>query len=290
MTDTYFDDGTHLTSATLAGTEAIPMRQAGGGDAYTTPVDLKGYFGVISNASTITTGNLTCAENNVYNCTIAGLTADRNAVLPAPSAAGKQIRLNILDGDATYALIIIGDTGVTVNGGSAATEWSRLFIAGESVTLESTSTSNWNVVTDKRRKCFGVAERQSAQSIDSKTSPNTKILLDASIIDIGGIVDVATNNRINIRRAGNYRITGHGTIEGLDDAERLAVWIAIDGTPINFMTAYNSATSALSAAQLTIAKALTAGQYIELEENHNEGTSQNTSTSYPPFLMVEEVL
>jgi len=104
------------------------------------------------NSSTITASNLTCAEDNVYNCTIAGLTANRNAVLPAPSAAGKQIRLNILDGDDTYVLNIIGDTGVTINGGSAATTWRTLQKKGDSVTLESTSTSNWHVIEDTRRK------------------------------------------------------------------------------------------------------------------------------------------
>jgi hypothetical protein len=260
--------------------------------SYSTVVDrLNAMTALTYNNSTITTANLTCAENNVYNCTIAGLTANRNAVLPAPSAAGKKITINILDGDASYVLIVIGDTGVTINGGSAATEWSRLFIAGESVTLESTSTTNWQVTIDGRKPCLGIAERQAAQSINDVT--NTKIALDAEVYDRGDIVDVATNDRINIRRAGIYDVSGYlGLTFALDDQERSAVFLYIDGVENIRNQSWVSSASANQYATTQVRKiySLTAGQYIELYAYHNEGGAINTDTIYPPSLTVVEIL
>ena len=243
------------------------------------------------NSSTITTANLTCAEENVYNCTIAGLTANRNAVLPAPSAAGKQIRINILDGDATYALIIIGDTGVTINGGSAATEWSRLFIANESVTLESTSTSNWQVIDDGRIPCLGIAQRQSAQSIT--TSTPTKVLIDTSVANIGGIVDVTTNNRIDIRRSGRYDIRLFVSIaNSLDDQEAIEAELYVDGSLVDFRRNYvsNASANQPASAELNSIISLTAAQYVGLWIWHTEGASQNTNTTYYPKIVVKEIL
>jgi hypothetical protein len=94
----------------------------------------------------VTTSNVTLVENTVNNLTIAGLTANRNTVLPAPSAAGKYITVNILDGDDTYFVILIGDTGVSINGGSTATEFHRLQTKGRTATFYSTSTTNWALV------------------------------------------------------------------------------------------------------------------------------------------------
>ena len=158
---------------------------------------------LICNDTTVTTANVSASANNVYNCTIAGLTANRNFVLPTPSAAGEIIRVNVLDGDADYALILIGDAGVTINGGSAATEWSRLYTAGETVTLESTSTSNWQVIEDGRipsvTKIYGSSSI--AQSIPSAST--TVIEFDNVEFDNAAAADLA-NNRVDIRRDGKY--------------------------------------------------------------------------------------
>lgn len=97
--------------------------------------------------STVTTSNVTAAENKVYNLTIAGLTANRNFTVPVASAAGQYLTMNIIDGDDTYYMILIGASTVTINGGSAATEYSRYRTKGDSVTLRSTSTTNWQVLS-----------------------------------------------------------------------------------------------------------------------------------------------
>lgn len=290
------NDGENPNATTLQTTDRFPFIQDGSPDTLKeiTFANLAVETGKILltyNSSTITTANLSCTENNVYNCTIAGLTANRNAVLPAPSAAGKVIRLTVLDGDATYVLVVIGDTGVTINGGSAATEWSRLFIAGESVTLESTSTSNWQVIEDGRIPCVALLERQAAQSINSAST--TKIAVDAAVINRGGMGDVTTNDRINIRRAGNYDVRCFVSFSNvIDDQEYAEADLYVDGALDQFSRVSVSSASAnqFASPRITHLAAYTAGQYLELYATHNEGAAQNTDTTYPPSIAALEIL
>jgi len=95
-------------------------------------------------ANTVTTTDLTCAVNTQHSSTITGLTANRNAVIPA-GVAGDRIQVPVVDGSSTYWLIVIGDTGITINGGTAATEATRMNKAGDFVELVATSTTNWTM-------------------------------------------------------------------------------------------------------------------------------------------------
>jgi hypothetical protein len=136
---------------------------------------------------------------------VSGLTANRNFILPA-GAVGDEIELNISTGDDTYALIVIGDTSITINGGSAATEWSRLFISGESVRLIATSSTNWQVVNDGRVPCVGKMTLSAADTTNTAAT-DTLPTWDTKAIDQGNLGDT-TNFRFNIRRAGNYMAGG----------------------------------------------------------------------------------
>lgn len=156
-------------------------------------------------AQSVTTADITGVAGNHYQCTIAGLTANRNLTLPTASAAGEKVRVSITDGDADYELIIKGAATVTINGGSAATEWSRLFIAGESVLFESTSTTNWNVVSDGRIPCMAVMYRTAVQTFSDAT--DTEITgyntTDTNIGNCGN----ATTGRVTARRRGIWHST-----------------------------------------------------------------------------------
>ena len=79
------------------------LQSAGGGSTIT------------NSAITPTTTNVTAAVNTRYFADISGLTADRNFVLPV-GTAGDEIELNITTGDDTYELVIIGNTGISING------------------------------------------------------------------------------------------------------------------------------------------------------------------------------
>jgi len=77
--------------------------------------------GLEPNNQTITTADVTGAVGQLYVCTIAGLTANRNLTLPS-ATVGERIGVYVADGDATYALIVKGAASQTINGGSAATD------------------------------------------------------------------------------------------------------------------------------------------------------------------------
>lgn len=148
--------------------------------------------------ATITTSNVSADEEKHYDCTIAGLTANRDFNLPTPSAAGKMIGLRILDGDSTYSLL------VKANG----SEITRLFVVGEYLLLRSygTGAGDWKIEIDGRVGCY-VQQRASAQQSNVATATATKLTMGTNVSDDMSLNDLA-NNRIIIRRARKYRITG----------------------------------------------------------------------------------
>jgi hypothetical protein len=142
---------------------------------------------------------VTMVANRHYELAGASLSATRTYKLPA-GAVGDRVRVSLTTGAAVYALIIQGDTGITINGGSAATEWSRLFIAREYVEFRATSTSNWDVWGDGRVeeycRIFGVATTAYA------AATNAKFTMGGSDDPYG----LAGVNEIKPRRTGKYDI------------------------------------------------------------------------------------
>lgn len=148
-----------------------------------------------------TTANVTAVVNYRYFANVSGLTANRNFVIPA-GAVGDIIELNIKTGDDTYALIVIGDTGISINGGTAATEWSRLFITNETVQLIADTTSNWQVVEDRRLPCLGRMTKSAAQTTNTG-GVATLVTFANKPVDRGELGNVSSH-RFTIRRAGYY--------------------------------------------------------------------------------------
>lgn len=238
-----------------------------------------------------TASDVAAVVNTRYLADISGLTANRNFVLPA-GAAGDEIELIITTGDDTYALIIKGDTGITINGGSSASEWSRVFIKNEIVKLVATSSSNWQIEKDGRIPCHAILERQSAQSINSGSV--TKVQLSTEVKDVGDFADPSTNYRVTIRRAGTYLIMGAVIYENsFSDQKSVQALIYIDGALSTYQVTFVSAAvgSNPGMARLAYEKVLTAAQYIELDAWHNQGSAVNTGTTTGyPQLIVKEVL
>lgn len=163
--------------------------------------------GLEHNAQTITTTDVTGAVGQLYYCTIAGLTANRNLTLPT-AQVGERIGVYIVDGDASFELILKGAATVTINGGSAATEWSRLFIADECVIFRATSSTNWIVEADGRIPQFGVMYLAAATTGTPVAHATwTQIPMDTAPASeqVGDIDDIA-NERFTPRRAGLYRL------------------------------------------------------------------------------------
>jgi hypothetical protein len=201
------------TVATLAAGEASLFVADDG-----TWAQIGGGGGGTPSAQTVTTADVTGVSGNEYNCTIAGLTADRNLTLPVPNAAGEEIRINILDGDDTYKLGIIGAATVTINGGSAATRWLYMQRKGETITLRSTSITNWNVIFEDINVTSYILSdgASSAQSISTIAYTKITTPLDSVVNDQQGWWTGGGTRRFDLP-AGIYTFTGAAGLDGVSD-------------------------------------------------------------------------
>lgn len=171
-----------------------------------------------------TTTDITAVVNKIYFADISGLTADRNFKLPG-GAVGDTIQLKITVTHASYEFIIKGDTGITINGGSAATEWSRLFIAGEQVTFLATSTTNWEVVYDGRIPAVAELRRITSDLTTNTAGANTIPDWNSLNINRGDIGDL-TNDLVNCRRAGLYRYDcGYSAAVAITDGKYVVLYM-----------------------------------------------------------------
>jgi hypothetical protein len=174
---------------------------------------------------------VTAAINTRYLADISGLTASRQFILPT-CAVGDVIELKITTGDDAYELIIIGAATVTIEGGGAATEWSRLFITGEAIRLLATSATNWMVENDDRKPCAGLMERVTSNQYANTAATQTTADWNQATIDKGNICDL-TNNVFKIRRAGNYLYSAaYMPIVGISDQKYIRVYVLLGATNI----------------------------------------------------------
>ena len=185
-------------------------------------------------AASPTTAGVTGVVGTMHLLDISGLTASRNFTLPATAAVGDRVGVYITTGDDANALIIIGDTGDTINGGSANTEWSRLFITNECVILRCTAANSaWVVEYDGRIPCVAKMQAASAQTgiVSGQWTTITQGASGswATPINIGGMIDAA-NHKIIARRAGRYSFTIDGNMFALNDQKEVLLGVTKNGT------------------------------------------------------------
>lgn len=242
-------------------------------------------LGVVKNI-TPTTANVTVVANAKYFADISGLTANRVFVLPV-GAVGDVVELTITVGDPDYELLIKGTAGVTINGGVAAAEWSRLFIAGETVKLRATSVSNWQVVHDGRTQCKAQIENTDAQTIG--TAAATAVTLDeAGDFDVGDMADIA-NDQVVIRRDGIYRIEAHALFTAITAARMfMRIKVGVTST-VNAENGSDSSIYATLNPDKTVN--LSDGDLITAIIYQNTGGNHDTNIAVTPTsLTVTEIL
>jgi hypothetical protein len=156
-----------IQPASTAGTYTLTLPGDDGNANQVLATDGSGVLNWVSAGSLLTlstqsptTADITGASNTRYRLDISGLTATRSITIPS-GTAGDVIEIYLSAGDDTYELIVKGAASVTINGGSAATEWSRLFITNEFVQLVCVATNTWIVTVDGRIPCQGIAKHES---------------------------------------------------------------------------------------------------------------------------------
>jgi len=232
----------------------------------------------------VTTANVSALSGKSYFLDLSGLTANRNFVVPA-GAVGDEILVNVTIGASVHALIIIGASGVTINGGSAATEWSRLFIANESVRLVATSSTGWRIVNDGRLPCISVFERTTSAANTTHT-PDTDTKADWNSLpkNVGSCGDT-TNDRFTVRRTGTYEASGgYAPAAAITDQKWVNVKVKKNGsTRINNASQRQSAVTSSSIAGVAITPKpvdLAVGDYLEYFFNTEEANIGLLNTDF----------
>lgn len=163
-----------------------------------------------------------------------------------------------------------------------------LYVAGDFMGVQWDG-SAWRTIADGRKPHSCRLRRSTAQSIDSAT--NVKVLLATEDHDTGAIGDPTTNNRIDIRRAGNYVVTAISGITGIDDGEQLYTEVYVNGVLRFTSSSYSPGADKEVIVSCSAVLSLAASDYLELYLFHTEGAAVNTSTVLyiQPTLSVAEI-
>ncbi len=279
----YFKNDEKLYKKNSSGTET----EIGAGGGAGTPTITS-----ISPTTADVTVTVVTGGTVIHKADISGLTANRNYILPT-ATVGDRVKLILSTGDDTYALIIKGAATVTINGGSAATEWSRVRTTNEIVELVATSTTNWQVALDGRIPCAGGMSDLNPQNIANATY--TKVTFDTSISNVGNMVDLV-NDKLVIWRAGTYKISAqvyyHNFAAGALICSPYKNGAAIS-TAVAEESTLGMGTSSYGNPKLPIVYVTFAvGDYVELYGRQNSGSAQNPGMKpgAPCILTLEEVL
>lgn len=234
-----------------------------------------------------TTAGVTGVVGTMHLLDISGLTASRNFTLPATAAVGDRVGVYITTGDDTHALIIIGDTGDTINGGSANTEWSRLFITNECVILRCvTADSAWIVEYDGRipqQAMCRLTTAATGEPVDTVVTPTAYSGAWTATIDNASLSIVASSD-IKVRRAGNFLVSAQGVSGTNVTADKyFSVYLYLNGDAniaVGTQFIQSWATLGRVGAQTAMVP-LAAGDYIRYRWRSQEGSKDLLTSASP---------
>lgn len=236
--------------------------------------------------------NVTLSVNCFYHGSIAGYTADRTLTVPA-GTAGDTIGILITTGDDAYEAIIQGATGVSINGGTAATEWSRLFITNEYVQLYCVSTNNWRVVVDRRIPQEANMYLAASVSNHYANDAVTKVPVDTIEANIGDIASLASDN-VTMRRSCRVAISGGFYVDGLiNNFNQIIAFASVNGALYrgSWVSKGDSGISGAATFVSIASVGISAGQSIHIAGYQNDGGARSaTAVERYTYMSVRELL
>ncbi len=161
--------------------------------------------------------NVNASLDTHHVLTLGGLTGNIDFILPT-GPVGSRIRISIAEENASYAVVIKGGNGISINDGASATEWSRVFQKSEYAEFTAISTTNWQLTADGRIPCKGLMYLNADQT-DNDSGASTNVPFQATTYNDGltftagspdtGNPPAPTAGKFTIRRANCYHIHLH---------------------------------------------------------------------------------
>lgn len=225
----------------------------------------RGEMGYLEHSSHDGTADVTGVAGTMHVFT--ALTADRTFTLPAAAAVGDRIGITFPAGSASYEILLKSASGDKINNvDCSSTEWSRLFIAGETVIFRCIdgSTVDWIVEYDGRIPCSA-----SVNGTVTSTSTNTNTYPDygaATVVDNSSVVDVASDMFI-ARRTGRWQISAHMTFAASSAGKNTVL-----AAP-SFISTYSAGSSVAgmsSSSSIIISEADTLQPYVQQGDSTSE--------------------
>ncbi len=220
------------------------------------------------------------------------LTADRDFTLPSTAATGDRIGVTFPAGSASYEILLKSASGDKINNvDCSSTEWSRLFIAGETVIFRciNGSTVDWVVDYDGRipSKCEQyLSTASSAESAATFTKPTSKSGVWSERFDVGEIGDASTGT-ITVRRAGNYLISAtFRTNSNVASGNYIGGGVYLNTALVWFAQSMNSANAVSPTATVMDAGTLSVGDALEYYYRTQAG-NLGAATTYSCWSVVE---
>lgn len=228
-----------------------------------------------------TGAGVTGVVGTLHLLNISGLTADRDFTLPATCAVGDRVGVFITTGDDAFELLLKPASGDTINGGSPAAEWSRLFITGECVIFRCiTANQDWIVEYDGRRQSFvRIDTNGTTQSMTRSVSTKIDAALTTVTVDTASQWD-STNKRFVPRRAGKYIIHGHWQIANQTASNACVAQIFKNNTTnIGGGGTATSTGSGFPEADVVLIVEATVGDYYDLRGFFTDATNPTRNTN-----------
>lgn len=243
-----------------------------------------------------TTGNVTLAVNTMTDVDISGITAARQAILPAVFAVGDRVGVRIVATHATPGreLILTAGSGDTLEGVAGGTEWSRIWQVGETAWFRgAVANSTWAFERDKdgripakmvMRLTTSTSTSDTAGTFYTPTALSGVWTVD---VDVGGCASASASRFLN-RRTSLLTIFGRGLpINSISDAGSYTVQIH-DGTNTYAIVQIPQGASAQPQLPYAGGSSIAAGSYLELRFRSlsNSAVGMNSGATF----VVTEVL